>query len=477
MDNGYSISAAQASDIYNRLEFISSDKTRLIGEWINDSKQLLAACISNPALLDDAYMVTAEHMPNEHFGAAWDALLQASANGAVDLRSVMDRMPEKYSPSFRHSLMVDLAVTEAVPLPSMMQEYVARVLNAKRRATNLGVSIQLIHESLRSHDSESLTLAENNVIETLVGNSGEHNQAVWLSEIADDILDELEYNIENPADIRGLETGLTDLDRALGGLERHNYVIVGARPSMGKSTLVFEMAKRWARSGRPGMMLTTETSRRMLLIRMACSEARINYQREFKTGKLLHGGRERWDRLREVVNELARLPILHLPATHTPSSLYALAHRMKRVHGIEWFVVDTLNLVPNESGSRDDERISITRKSARLAQIAHELEILTVVTWQLNRNVEQRSDKVPIMSDLRESGAGEEHGDAILFLYRAEYYRRMGMQCKEKLAGERIGENEVDIIIAKNRDGAPSRWVRLYFDQQYARIGNLCQES
>jgi replicative DNA helicase len=302
-----------------------------------------------------------------------------------------------------------------------------------------------------------------------------------MSEIAEEVTAELWHNVENPADIRGLTTGLHELDRAIGGLEKENYVLVGGRPSMGKSSLVFEIAKRFGRQGRCGLALTSETSKRMFLIRMACATVGVNYQGEFKTGRLNPHNEQRtfrgdmistWDALDMEIKSLGKLPIGHISASHTPAELYALAYRMQRVHQLEWIIVDTINLLANTEKSFNAHQ-DLTNRSAQLARVAHDLGVLTIATWQLSRTTENDKDKVPTLDHFRESGSAEEHADVALLVYRPQYYKQMGKSCKDKMPnGDEISDDEMIVIVGKNRDGQSARWVRLAYDRQFARVRN-----
>ena len=448
------------------------------------AKQLLAACIGRPRLLDHCDGLTAKHFPG-HWAVVWEALLAADAEGAVDMRAVLDRLPGHFMPQ-REMFARDLLQADTTPTDEHVQLYVQRVLNAYRRQRAVMVGDRLAQAG-RS-DGADIERAEQDAIDALLQGGEGGNGFAWFDEIGATVLEELEHNVANPAEIRGLQCGLVDLDMAVGGFDPDSFVIVGARPSMGKSALVFEMVKNFAIAGHPGLMITSETSREMVIKRMACSDVGVNYQREFKRGKLLPRNEYRqrigesrvstWEVLHASIGRLRKLPILHIPANRGPKSIHSLVHRMKRAHGLEWLLIDTLNLLPGDQDTRGGEYQSMTDKSSQIARIPHELGILTVATWQLSRAVEGSSTKIPQVDHLRDSGAGEQDGDIILQLYRAEYYKSRGVTPHAtELHGRTIEDNHMVVLVQKNRDGATGRAPFLHFDLEYARVGNAALEG
>jgi replicative DNA helicase len=468
----------------------TQQEAAIMQQWAEASKQLIACCLIEPDMLDHAFDVKPEHLYGQ-WADVWASLQKRAVNGAVDLRGVLSGLPDDW----RESL-VNQAYTQAdadaiarelvsyqrevMPVKAYVVEYVNRVKDAYRRQYNLETVGNLAKASLDL--KADIGKAESAAVDRLVSNDTSANTITWMSEIAEDVIVELWHNVENPADIRGMITGLRDLDRSVGGFEPSNYVLIGARPSMGKSSLVFELAKRFGRQGRTGLALTSETSKRMFLLRMACASVGVNYQSEFKTGRLNPGNEQRrihgseiistWDALDMEIKHLAQLDIAHIAASHTPAELYALAYRMQRVHGLEWVIVDTINLLADDEQSYNAHQ-DLTRRSAQLARIAHDLGILTIATWQLSRKVEDTSDKVPTLDHFRESGSGEEHADVAILLYRPQYYRQMGKSCRQATpGGDEITDDELIAIVAKNRDGQSARWVRLAYDRQFARVRN-----
>jgi replicative DNA helicase len=462
-------------------------QTRLQTDWTTACAQFLSACIfTSPRFLD-----LAEGLEPAAFYGDWadvyTALITADADDVVSLRAVLDNLPSRplYDHAYKQELAARLTAEDVMPLEGHVRRYIEQIKNAHRRARAFAAAERLAIAAL--DERSDMDAAETAVIDALLTSDATGDNLAWMSEIGAEVLADLEYNIANPAEVRGLQSGLVDLDRAVGGFDHSNYVIVGARPSMGKSALVFEMARGFAERGHPGLVITSETSRKMFFARLACSDVGVNYQNEFRRGQLFDNNERRkvasgylptWDILRASIERLMTLPIIHIPASRGPRSLFALAHRLKRAHGIEWLLVDTINLLPTDARGRGEYQ-DMTDKSQQLARIPHELGIMTLVTWQLSRAAEGAgtTTQLPAMHHLRDSGGGEQDGDIILALYRPEYYASRGKQPIRRIGSLEIDDNEMMVLVLKNRDGATGRSVILNFDLQYARVRNAARRE
>jgi len=274
-----------------------------------------------------------------------------------------------------------------------------------------------------------------------------------------DRIDEL-YQSDNP--ITGIPTGWTDFDEMTSGLQPSDLVIVAGRPSMGKTALAMNMAEQTAiKTRKPVAVFSMEMSGEQLAMRMMSSLGRID-QSKVRTGKL---DDDDWARLTSAMGILADAPLYidDTPAL-TPTELRARARRMAREHGLGLIVIDYLQLMQSSSGSGENRATEISEISRGLKALAKELHVPVVALSQLNRSLEQRPNKRPIMSDLRESGAIEQDADVIVFIYRDEVYN-------EESADKGIAE----IIIGKQRNG-PIGTVRLTFQGRYTRFENFTPE-
>jgi replicative DNA helicase len=280
-----------------------------------------------------------------------------------------------------------------------------------------------------------------------------------------DLLDRVQEMADNPNDITGVPTGFIDLDRMTSGLQAGDMVVLAARPSMGKTAFAINIAEHVAlNEGLPVAVFSMEMGAAQLAVRIVGSIGRIN-QGNLRTGKLSD---EEWPRLTEAIERL-RTVSLHIDETPglTPSELRANARRLARQCGkLGLIVVDYLQLMSGSSASGGDNRATELGEISRgLKMLAKELQCPVIALSQLNRSVETRTDKRPMMSDLRESGAIEQDADIIMFIYRDDYYNK---DSKEP--------NVAEIIIGKQRNG-PTGTVKLFFQKNQTRFESLAHGS
>jgi len=280
-----------------------------------------------------------------------------------------------------------------------------------------------------------------------------------------DLLDRVQEMADNPNDITGVPTGFIDLDRMTSGLQAGDMVVLAARPSMGKTAFAINIAEHVAlNEGLPVAVFSMEMGAAQLAVRIVGSIGRIN-QGNLRTGKLSD---EEWPRLTEAIERL-RTVSLHIDETPglTPSELRANARRLSRQCGkLGLIVVDYLQLMSGSSASGGDNRATELGEISRgLKMLAKELQCPVIALSQLNRSVETRTDKRPMMSDLRESGAIEQDADIIMFIYRDDYYNK---ESKEP--------NVAEIIIGKQRNG-PTGTVKLFFQKNQTRFESLAHGS
>jgi len=270
------------------------------------------------------------------------------------------------------------------------------------------------------------------------------------------------YHQENKSDVTGVPTGYVDLDEKTAGLQPGDLIIVAGRPSMGKTALALNMAEHIAvDNGLPVAIFSMEMGATQLAMRMLGSIARVD-QHKMRTGRL---GDEEWSRLSSAMERLHNAPIF-IDETGALNSLElrSRARRMRRQCGkLGLIMVDYLQLMSAAGGGGNENRATeISEISRGLKALAKELQTPVVALSQLSRAVEQRNDKKPMMSDLRESGAIEQDADVILFIYRDEVYFPEKPESKGR----------AEIIIGKQRNG-PIGKVDLAFLGQYTRFENL----
>jgi replicative DNA helicase len=283
---------------------------------------------------------------------------------------------------------------------------------------------------------------------------------VPLHSVLGDAIDRLDLLQQTQGQLTGVSTGYHDLDRMTAGLQPGDLVIVAGRPSMGKTTLALNIAENAAiGAGTPAAIFSMEMSRDQLAMRMISSLGRVD-QSHLRTGNF---GDEDWARINGAIAQMKTAPIfIDDSGALTPTEVRARARRLKRDHHgrLGLIVVDYLQLM-QVPGTKENRATEISEISRSLKALAKELKVPVIALSQLNRSVEQRTDKKPVMSDLRESGAIEQDADLIMLIYREEVYEP-----------ETPRKGIADIIIAKQRNG-PTGAVKLAFLKQYTRFENL----
>ena len=275
------------------------------------------------------------------------------------------------------------------------------------------------------------------------------------------LLDRVQEMADNPNDVTGVPSGFYDLDRMTAGFQAGDLIVLAARPSMGKTALAINIAEHVAlNEGLPVAVFSMEMGAAQLAVRIVGSIGRID-QSHLRTGKLTD---DEWPRLTEAIEKLRTIS-LHIDesAGLTSSELRANARRLSRQCGkLGLIVVDYLQLMSGSSNEGENRATELGEISRGLKMLAKELQCPVIALSQLNRSVETRPDKRPMMSDLRESGAIEQDADIIMFIYRDEYYTKDA--CKEPGVAE--------VIIAKQRNG-PTGTVKLAFLKPITKFESL----
>ncbi len=310
--------------------------------------------------------------------------------------------------------------------------------------------------------SELVDEAESKVFEIAESGSRRGSGFVSLKKILPQTIDRLDELQSTEGHVTGLATGYDQLDQMTAGLQKGDLVIVAGRPSMGKTSFAMNIAEHAAISARvPVAIFSMEMSAEQLSFRMISSLGRVN-QGHLRTGNFSDEDWHRIDSAVRVMSE-AKIFIDDTPALN-PTEVRARARRLAREHGLGLIVLDYLQLM-QVSGSSENRATEISEISRNLKALAKELGVPIIALSQLNRSVEQRTDKRPVMSDLRESGAIEQDADLIAFIYRDEVYNK-----------ETLRKGIADIIIAKQRNG-PVGDVQLTFLGEYTKFENFVAEA
>ena len=269
--------------------------------------------------------------------------------------------------------------------------------------------------------------------------------------------EQIEALHENKTGLRGISSGFVDLDRMTSGFQKSDLIIIAARPSMGKTAFALNIAQNVAiRSGETVAIFNLEMSAPQLVMRMIAAEGNIDAQ-AFRTGNLKP---EDWEKLTMAMSALSEAPIFidDSPGV-TVYDIRAKLRRLQAEHGLGLVIIDYLQLISSVKGDSRQQEISEISRSLKL--MARELNVPVISLSQLSRAVEQRQDKRPMLSDLRESGSIEQDADLVAFLYRDDYYNE-----------ESERKNIAEVIIGKQRNG-PVGKVELLFLKQYNKFLSL----
>lgn len=310
---------------------------------------------------------------------------------------------------------------------------------------------------------EILEAAEQRVFQIAEAGARGRKGFLDMRQVANEAIRILHDRYENRGQITGLATGFSDLDEKTAGLQSSDLIILAGRPSMGKTALAVNIAEAAAIKARKVVaVFSMEMSASQLGFRLVSSLGRIN-QQALRTGDLAE---EDWPRVTQAITLLSesRLYIDDTPAL-SPVELRSRARRLHREHGgLGLIVIDYLQLM-QVPGSKENRATEISEISRGLKALAKELDVPVIALSQLNRSLEQRTDKRPMMADLRESGAIEQDADVIMFIYRDEYYNK-----------ESADKGTAEVIIGKQRNG-PTGTIRLAFRGEFTRFENWAPES
>jgi replicative DNA helicase len=364
-------------------------------------------------------------------------------------------------------------------------DYLAELVDAVPTAANITYHARIVREKAllrRLIDASSQTIrdvydqGEREVEEILdhaearifqIAQSHDREGFVWIKEILWPTFEHIERLQASTTGITGVPTGFPDLDRLTTGLQKGDLVIVAARPSMGKTSWVMNVAQNAAIEHQvPVAIFSLEMSKEQLVQRLLCSEGRVDAQK-LRRGKL---SSEEYQRLAAAAGHLNTAPLwIDDSPGITVLEMRAKARRLKSETDLGMLVIDYMQLM-SSSGKFENRVQEVSQISRGLKALARELNIPVIALSQLSRAPEQRTDRRPQLSDLRESGSLEQDSDVVMFLYRPEYY--LG---PVDANGNSI-EGQADLIIAKQRNG-PTGTVPLFFHKAYTRFESVTRSE
>ncbi|ADG83801.1 replicative DNA helicase [Thermincola potens] len=390
----------------------------------------------------------------------YEAMLDLSErNEAVDLITLTEELRQRGFLDQVGGAAYVAGLATMVPTAANV-EYYARIVEEKALLRNLiNVATRIVALGYESDEepTELIDTAEKMIFELSQRKAREGFSP--LKNILMQTFDRIEDLYNNKGQITGVPSGFVDLDRLTSGFQPSDLIIVAARPSMGKTAFCLNIAQHAAvRSQVPVAIFSLEMSKEQLVQRILCSQAMVD-QQKIRTGNLEE---EDWKKLTKAAGPLSQAPIY---IDDTPglsvSEMRAKARRLKAEKGLGLIVIDYLQLMSASSRRSENRQQEISEISRSLKLLARELQAPVIALSQLSRAVEQRQDKRPMMSDLRESGSLEQDADLVMFIYRDDYYNP---------ESEKKGISE--LIIAKQRNG-PVGTVELGFLKEFTKFVNL----
>lgn len=355
------------------------------------------------------------------------------------------------------SYLSDLA--NSVPTAANI-EYYGQIVEEKsilRRLIRTATSIAQDGYSREDEVEVLLSEAEKNIMEVAQRkNTGAFQN---IKDVLVKTYDNIEMLHNRKGDVTGIPTGFTELDRMTAGFQRNDLIIVAARPSVGKTAFALNIAQNVAtKTDENVAIFSLEMGADQLVMRMLCAEGNINAQ-NLRTGALTS---EDWGKLTMAMGSLSNSGIY---IDDTPGirvgDIRSKCRRLKQENGLGMILIDYLQLIQGNGRSGENRQQEVSEISRSLKALARELEVPVIALSQLSRGVEQRQDKRPMMSDIRESGSIEQDADIVAFLYREDYYDK-----------ESENQNIIEIIISKQRNG-PVGTVSLAFVKEYNKFVNL----
>lgn len=407
--------------------------------------------------------LTGEDFYSKQYGVVFDAMVELGNEGkAVDPVTLQAKLNEKDVPPEVSSLEYLKDILETVPTAVNVGQYadIVKNLSTSRKLIKASEEISAACYSGREEVENILDSAEKKIFQISQNRSVE--DFVSIKQIVLNAMNRIEVVYRAKGSVTGIESGFLDLDYMTAGFQNSDLVIIAARPSMGKTAFVLNVAEHIAfKKNMTAAIFSLEMSKEQLVNRLFAMESRVDAQK-IRTGKLTDAD---WNALIETAGDIGNSKLI---IDDTPSisikKLRSKCRKYKLEHGLDIVIIDYLQLMSG-SGKADSHQQEISEISRSLKALARELNVPVIALSQLSRAVEGRPDKRPMLSDLRESGAIEQDADMVMFIYRDDYYNKDS-------ADKGISE----IILAKQRNG-PVGTVKLAWLPEYTKFANLDKGS
>lgn len=437
-------------------------ETRPFPQSMDAERALLGGLITDPEQVEEVgQVVKAEMFYRPDHGALYELLFAMRNEGTViDVVTVSERVMRGGEEERFGGLAYVLSLPEATPSTANLKHY-AEVIREKASLRSIIAAAQELTSKAYSEQESSDLVAQASSAFMSLGENEARRSWGQMSLILDEELTRIERLSSTPDAVTGTTTGFIDLDDKLAGLQPTDLLILAARPAMGKTAFALNLAQNACLIGGKAVgLFSLEMGRGQLVTRMLCCHAQVEAGK-VRTGNL---DSEDWERLLEASEELrkGRIHIDDTPGV-TMSDVRARARRLKAIEPeLGLIVIDYLQLMQADDPKMPRQQ-QISEISRGLKILAKELNVPVLALSQLNRGVEQRAEKRPMVSDLRESGAIEQDADIIMFIYRDEVY-----------FPETPDKGVAEIIIAKQRNG-PTGTVKLVFQGRFARFDNYAE--
>ncbi|MBQ9700529.1 MAG: replicative DNA helicase [Lachnospiraceae bacterium] len=422
----------------------------VIGSMLLDQDAVMAA--SEILIKDDFY--------GKQYGTLFDAMTQMYKEGKpVDLVTLQNKLKEMDVPPELSSVEFLKDILSQVFTSANVKHY-AGIVKEKSMLRNLiKVNEEIANKCYLQKEplDEIINVTEKKIFNVVQSQGG--GDYVPIRDVVIEALEKIEAAAKNKGNVTGIPTGFTDLDYQTAGLQPSDLVLVAARPSMGKTAFVLNIAEHMAfKKGVTVAIFSLEMSKVQLVNRLLSLESKVSSQL-MRTGSLEDSD---WERLIESAQIIGDSKLI---IDDTPSisiqEMRSKCRKYKMEHNLGIIIIDYLQLMSAGAGNSDSRQQQISDISRSLKALARELNVPVVALSQLSRAVEQRPDHRPMLSDLRESGAIEQDADVVMFIYRDDYYNK-----------ETDKKNVAEIIIAKQRNG-PVGTIELAWLPDYTKFGNM----
>ena len=424
-----------------------------------------AMLMDKDAITTASEIISGNDFYQSAYGIIFDSMVELfNESKPVDLITLQERLKEKDVPAEVASLEFVKDLVTAVPTSATVKYYAQIVADKSMMRKLIKLNEEIANTCYAGKESLEAVLekTEKAVFDLLQKrNTGEY---VPIKQVVLNALDRIEKASKNKGTVTGIPTGFIDLDYKLSGLQPSDLVLVAARPSMGKTAFVLNIAQYMAFKKDKGVAIfSLEMSKEQLVNRLFSLESQVDAQ-ALRTGNMKDSD---WEKLIEVAGIIvkSKLIIDDSPGISV-SELRSKCRKYKLEHGLDIVIIDYLQLMTGSVGKNSESRQQeISEISRSLKGLARELNVPVVALSQLSRAVESRPDKRPMLSDLRESGAIEQDADVVMFIYRDEYYNK-----------DSEFKKQAEIIIAKQRNG-PVGTVNLAWLGEYTKFANLSRQE